>query len=342
MTVNPTDCFCSDPTLFGHGAVQPLLDYHGRVVSTFDRLEDDCPVFEVIKRVLLVIAAPIAYLILSFSALVGVGMKSISACFKQNINENPPDETTLNTENDPSHSIPDFSQWRENFSSEVKQRVGLEQSKADSELLSRLQPRAVDVKFSQYTFPEVNPQALGNSFRCVEAVKWMNSHFKEILERWVANDQQFFVDMQRIILKEGKEARLSIFEDFMQDPPLHEEIPPHEIPQYTNRYESLKLDDDTDTAATRDDESLLPCLKKLFNPPNHDVRRFALVSVDEKTTYAFLRIDNTHAFLFDPHSTQFQIVTKELTQAYLEKDVTSDNENQVVNFCFGSIEKLLT
>lgn len=351
-TIDPNQCFCSDTTLFGHFAVEPLLSYHGRVVTTFDKLEEGCSILEVANRILLVVIAPFAYLVLGLAALFGVSLKAISACHRNMDHREPlppidnqPSATTGvgdAVQDEEENPTADFSAWRQEFVSEARQRASLAPATLENALIEQLQPKVIDVQFSQYTFPENNPEALGDSFRCAEAIIWMNIHFKEILEKLIGNDQQFFIDMQRIILKEGKEARLSIFGliDSLREPPLSEEILPQNLHEYTDRYQALQIGEDDDQALTKDD-TLLDCLNKLFSPCNPDVRRFALVTVGEKNTYGFLRIDNKHSLLFDPHSTQFQVVTKDSARAYLEKDVTAEEENQLVHFCHGKIDRVI-
>lgn len=63
---------CQLPNNHYNPLVFPFISYHGRVLRTFDSLPEKGKVFEVAKRVGFVVVAPLAYLVLGLTALVGL------------------------------------------------------------------------------------------------------------------------------------------------------------------------------------------------------------------------------------------------------------------------------
>lgn len=60
-----------DLPLHEHKLISPLINYHGRILKTFQELPKEGRLQEIIKRICYVIAAPFCYLILSLTALLG-------------------------------------------------------------------------------------------------------------------------------------------------------------------------------------------------------------------------------------------------------------------------------
>lgn len=69
MTVQPALHPCNSYT--EHALITPLIRFHGRIVRTFDELPQNGKIIEVIKRVIIVIASPFAYLVLGITAFIG-------------------------------------------------------------------------------------------------------------------------------------------------------------------------------------------------------------------------------------------------------------------------------
>lgn len=52
--------------------IKPLIKFNGKVVSTIEKLPEEAIVCEIAKRIMILVAAPLAYLIFSFMALSGL------------------------------------------------------------------------------------------------------------------------------------------------------------------------------------------------------------------------------------------------------------------------------
>lgn len=84
----------SDPVRFKtveytvHPLTTPLVEYHGLIVKTFSPLPSEGKLLEMVKRILLVVIAPFAYLVLALIAGIGYPITSIKT--KQVVDDSIP------------------------------------------------------------------------------------------------------------------------------------------------------------------------------------------------------------------------------------------------------------
>lgn len=68
---------CDLPNYHYNPLISPLASFHGRLVKTFDTLPENKKVVEVAKRIVVCVAAPLAYLVLGLTALIGLALDGI-------------------------------------------------------------------------------------------------------------------------------------------------------------------------------------------------------------------------------------------------------------------------